>query len=263
MKIREILKKTGSPGNFPGGRTTILLFGAAALLLVGSVVGSSQAALTYYSEDYQAEIELTEIGVTLLENGLSAGGQDGNGGQLLKALANDNNGGPIQPGKSYTEELSVHNSGSIDEYVRVIVYRYWWEDQGNGGQKRTDLSPELINLHLKEGSGWVEDTTASTDERMVLYYTNVLPAGASSNALTDTLTIDSSVLEKVETNVTATNDGKVITLDYDFDGVQFVLEAEVDAVQTHNAQDAIKSAWGVDVTVDENRKLSVAGGSGV
>ena len=90
-----------------------------------------------------------------------------------------------------------------------------------------------------------------------------LQAGTSSSALSDTLMIDSSVLERVKTNVTATNDGKVITLDYDFDGVRFVMEAEVDAVQTHNAQDAIKSAWGVDVTIDESGNLKLTGGSGV
>ena len=274
MRIRERIKKHVSPANFPGGRTAVLLFGASALLLLGSVVGSSQAALTYYSADYQAEIELTEIGVTLLENGTPAGGQGENGGRLLTNLTGDNKGGTIQPGKPYKEELSVHNSGSIDEYVRVIVYRYWWEaadaDQPsgqanleNGGKKRTDLSPELIKLHLKEGSGWVEDKAASTDERTVFYYTKVLQAGTSSSALSDTLMIDSSVLERVKTNVTATNDGKVITLDYDFDGVRFVMEAEVDAVQTHNAQDAIKSAWGVDVTIDESGNLKLTGGSGV
>ena len=35
------------------------------------------------------------------------------------------------------------------------------------------------------------------------------------------------------------------------------VEAEVDAVQTHNAQDAIKSAWGVDVSVDSNGNLTL------
>lgn len=267
MKICEKIKKNGGPERFPGGRTTLLLFGASALLLLGSAVGSSRAALTYYSEDYQAEIATTEIGVTLLENGAPAGTQGENGGQLLANLTDDKKGEKIQPGKPYTEELSVQNSGGIDEYVRLIVYRYWWEDDegnpGNGGKKRTDLSPELIKLQLKEGSGWVEDKTASTDERMIFYYTNILPAGEPSAALTDKLMIDSSVLEMVEKNVASTSDGEVITLDYDFDGVRFVLEAEVDAVQTHNAADAIKSAWGVDVNIGENGVLDVTGGSGV
>ena len=41
-------------------------------------------------------------------------------------------------------------------------------------------------------------------------------------------------------------DGNVITTIYKYDGVEFHVDVEVDAVQTHNAQDAIKSAWGVD-----------------
>ena len=121
----------------------------------------------------------------------------------------------------------------------------------------------MIKLGFKEESGWVEDRNASTDERMVFYYTKVLGAGKTSNALTDTLMIDSAVLERVEKHVTSTDAGTVISLDYDFDGVRFVLEAEVDAVQTHNAQDAIKSAWGVDVLIDESGNLNLTGGSGV
>ena len=42
-----------------------------------------------------------------------------------------------------------------------------------------------------------------------------------------------------------------------YDGYQSVVEIEVDAVQTHNAVDAIKSAWGVDVAVDANGALSL------
>ena len=43
---------------------------------------------------------------------------------------------------------------------------------------------------------------------------------------------------------------------YDYDGASFVVEAEVDAVQTHNAQSAIKSAWGVDVEVGADGTLA-------
>ena len=47
------------------------------------------------------------------------------------------------------------------------------------------------------------------------------------------------------------------TTTYAYDGYNFQLEAEADAVQTHNAQDAIKSAWGVDVDVDGNGNISL------
>ena len=48
-----------------------------------------------------------------------------------------------------------------------------------------------------------------------------------------------------------------ITTTYEYDGAQFVLEATVDAVQTHNAKDAIKSAWGVDVNISDDGALSL------
>ena len=51
-----------------GQMTTGILLVAAVLLLMGSVVGSSQAALTYFSETYKARILIYDIGVTLVEN---------------------------------------------------------------------------------------------------------------------------------------------------------------------------------------------------
>ena len=32
---------------------------------------------------------------------------------------------------------------------------------------------------------------------------------------------------------------------------------EIDAVQTHNAVEAIKSAWGVDVTINDNDEIEL------
>ena len=40
--------------SFP--KITVLLLAASAVLLVGSGVGSARAALTYYSENYSAQI---------------------------------------------------------------------------------------------------------------------------------------------------------------------------------------------------------------
>ena len=50
-----------------GRKGTFLLLGAAVLLLAGSAVGSARAALTYYSENYTAQMEMYDIGVTLVE----------------------------------------------------------------------------------------------------------------------------------------------------------------------------------------------------
>ena len=52
-------------------------------------------------------------------------------------------------------------------------------------------------------------------------------------------------------------EGKIITYTYEYDGYTAHIDAEVDAVQTHNAADAIKSAWGVDVTISGDGSLSL------
>lgn len=232
-------------------RLTWILSAAALLLLLFGAAGSSRAALTYYSENYSAQFQMFDIGVTLLENGKKVSWrnyaqkddqwQEG-GGELLSGLLDGEEGGKICPGKAYEEKLSVRNSGSIDEYVRVIIYRYW-EDKD--GKRVTDVSPELIDLELS-GSGWVEDAAASTEERIVLYYTGILPAGGETAALSDTLTIkeDAAVMMAEEEA-------------YGYHGLRFVLEAEANAVQTHNAEDAIKSAWGVDVSVGADGSLNL------
>mgnify|MGYP000037232964 CR=1 FL=1 len=60
-----------------------------------------------------------------------------------------------------------------------------------------------------------------------------------------------------QTSQTDDNGLTTITTTYEYDGALFVLEATVDAVQTHNAKDAIKSAWGVDVNISDDGALSL------
>ncbi len=99
------------------------------------------------------------------------------------------------------------------------------------------------------------DKNASTKERTVLYYTGILKTDEVSPPFADNLVIDKEVAKKVTTTETVNGNYKTITMTYDYDGVEFVLEIDVDAVQTHNAVDAIGSAWGVDVTVDADGNL--------
>lgn len=245
-------------------KPAFLLF-ASALLLALSALGSAQAALTIYSETYSAGVEISSIGVSLMENGKRVSYRDYKDGQwdtnqrpgeLLQHLAGDKGTGKIIPGKAYEERLSVQNSGDIDSYVRVIVYKDWQDAKGH---RDPSLSPELIDLHLTRNTGWIVDEKASTRERTVLYYREILPAQQESRPLSDTLKIDSSIAKKVkEKKISEDGEGrKTITTEYLYDGYKFTLTAEVDAVQTHNAQDAIKSAWGVDVDVAADGTLSL------
>ena len=52
----------------PLGGLTVALLSASVVLLAGSTVGSARAALTYYSENYGAQVEVSKIGVSLEES---------------------------------------------------------------------------------------------------------------------------------------------------------------------------------------------------
>lgn len=235
--------------SFP--KKSALLLTASALLLIGSTVGSTRAALTYYSENYSAQIEMQNIGVSLLENGdvvssqdfTSKNQQEVTNGELLTGLLGKKE--KFAPGKKYKEELSVQNSGNIDTFVRVILTKSW---QNKEGKKNTTLSPDLIELNFLTTNGWVVADQQTTDERTVLYYTKAVKAGDTTPALSDTLRID----PKIATEIEKTVKDNTITYTYKYGDYTFHIDAEVDAVQTHNAKDAIKSAWGVDVNVSDN-----------
>ena len=146
-------------------KPTILL-GIAAVLLLGSGVGSARAALTYYSDQYSASMDMSTIGVSLKENGkvVSSKTYDDQGdattngeGKLLQNLLKDD------------EKLAVENSGNIDTFVRVVLTKSWQDKEG----KNVDLSPALIELGFNQ-DGWVINEAQSTDERVVLYYTKVV-----------------------------------------------------------------------------------------
>lgn len=129
--------------------------------------------------------------------------------------------------------------------MRVILTKSW---QNKEGEKNTTLSPDLIELNFLTANGWVVADQQTTDERTVLYYTKAVKAGDTTPALSDTLRID----PKIATEVEKTVKDKTITYTYKYNGYTFHIDAEVDAVQTHNAKDAIKSAWGVDVNVSDD-----------
>lgn len=237
-----------------------LVLTAAALLLVGSTVGSTRAALTYYSENYSAQMNMQSIGVSLLENDKVVSSRDyvsnnewkgtSDGTLLTNLLGKDET---FTPGKKYNEAISVKNSGTIDTFVRVIITKSWQDEEG---KKYTELSPDLIELNFLTDNGWQVADAQSTRERTVLYYTKALKAGKPTPALSDTLRINPSIASDVTKPVPESEKesekGKTITYTYKYNGYTFHIDAEVDAVQTHNAKDAIKSAWGVDVNVSDD-----------
>ena len=251
MKKQKKRMKVASPV------VTVALFVAAMALLLGSSIGGTRAALTYYSETYTSRIQMYDIGVTLLENGREISWRNyssaGDGtwevgpGDLLKEMLAE--GETLTLGKKYQEDLKVRNTGTINEYVRVSIYKYWLDEDG---KKLRDLSPDLIDLNLVNlGTDWILDQEASTEERTVLYYNRLLHSEGETASFADSLTIDDSIAKKVSQETETTGNYTTITTTYDYDGVSFRVEVEVDAVQEHNAEDAVWSAWGRRVTVND------------
>ena len=229
-----------------GRKTTFVLLALAVIMLLGSAVGSTRAALTYYSENYTAEIKINQIGVSLLENDQVVSSRDyekdkwneTSGALLQNMLGGDEK---LTLGKRYDETLAVKNSGDIDQYVRVRIYKYW--TKRGGSVKETSLSPDLIKLDLVNEGQWINPNPgAENKECTELYYKGILGAGETSVNFADGISIEGKLAAEVEVK----QEGNIITTTYKYDGVEFHVNVEVDAVQTHNAQDAIRSAWGVD-----------------
>lgn len=235
-----------------------LLLAASAVLLLMSTVGSTRAALEYTSDAYAVQFSVPSIGVSLLENGEVVSQRDyegddwngtGEGGRLLEGRFEEEK---LVPGKIYEEELRVQNSGEIDSYVRVILTRSWKDEQG----KDTTLSPEWIELGIEE-DGWIEDTSSEgSKERIILYGRSPLASGESRRFCRN-LRLNPSIMTDIRVEETPVDGGTLVKTTYRYDGYSFDLEAEVNAVQTHNAEEAIRSAWGVDVSIGDDGSLSL------
>lgn len=250
MKIKKIL---ASP------ITTVALFVVAAGLLLTTTMGGARAALTYYSENYITRVQMHDIGVTLVQetehiawrdyDSKADGTWDTNEGHYER----DSTDGPYASllegtfdgflfGKETPCHLAAHNSGNIDEFVRMTIYTYWVDEDGN---KQIELDPGFIEIKEAPTGSWLYDPESTTDERRVYYYNTILHAGETTPFLSDAVVINEDVLRKVsESNDGAGN----ITTTYDYAGKKFQLKVVVDAVQTHNADDAIWSAWGRRLT---------------
>ena len=270
-------------------KKTMALLAAAVMLLAGSGIMGTKASFTAVSDDYMAEFYLNHLQVHLLENGEDVcGGSNTLDGasKVTGALATElgytkgSDGeelGTVEPGKVYKEEVAARNGQDIPQYVRMTVRKYWVETDGKGNVKTdeqgnpvktTKLSPDQIRLtygkdnpkakarDLYNKGAWVINSEESTTESATYYLKQPLAGGADSALLFDRVMIDGAVAQG--TVETSKENGKTIyTYKYDYDGFAFFIEADVQAIQTHSAQDAIHSQWGVYNVSVNNGTLSV------
>ncbi len=182
-------------------------------------------------------------------------------------------------GVHYAEKLKVHNPSvtnsngqqqNITQYIRVTITRYWTDQEGKNGQKLANLDPAFIQLLLDgadiaapagapklTANNWLEDTSSRTDERMVLYYTLPVGPGSETALFADTFMVSGDAAKVIdEKTVSDTNDGVTVEHVYRYNNACFHLDIRVDAVQDHHVADAIQSAWGRTVTINEAGEIT-------
>lgn len=268
----------------------LLLLLIALGSLAFTAVSAVEATPSKESELYTANMNTSRIGVTLQEKGkddadwndvayrnfTEDGSWDPVKGEMGSPIFTDLS---LTAGELYEDDFRVLNSGTIDEYVRVIVYKYWLSDgeSKSSSDKDTSLDASLIELVYGNSSNWVMDERYSTAEKQIWYY--VRPLGAAKEAqdeqpaqeaeatdiLITGLKLDGAIKqlytadEVVETH--ESEDGSTtyttITYDYAYNGKSFKVLLEVDGVQAKHGQDAIRSAWGRAVDIGDDGSLSL------
>ena len=245
----------------------LIAFIITSVLLLFSTVGGARAALIV-SEKYDSQFEMFDIGVTLNENGLPLAWRTYDGSRQDWYVNGETslfrNLKAIRYGVRYPETLSVKNSGQIDEYVRVTIYKYWLD---KNGKKNTDMDSDLISMKLLTGdNNWIEDEAYTTKERTVLYYTKILKGsqsagnGETTPNFASEMMLDPNIKNYVAQSKVSYDEETgytVLTTEYVYDGCQFCIDVQVDAIQTHNAEDAAMSAWGRKIKIADDGTLSL------
>ena len=274
-------------------KRTLALAAALVLTLTSGGILGTRASLQIFSEDYIGDFELDHLQVHLIENDVDVchnnndddtvhgtyTGKEKYHGNLVEYLGYKNDThygdtaayklgtpGTVEPGRTYKEEIKARNGRDIDQYVRLSIKKYWVDPAGN---KATYLSPDLIKLTYNgkaynTGAWQRNDKENKGSHEMETYYlTNILKgqkkAPADSPLLFNELTIDKEIVseEHMDRQETTQGNKTVYTYTYDYDGYTFYIEADVQAIQTHNINDAIDSLWGVDNVSASKGRITV------
>ena len=238
---------------------TLAMTAAAVLIFAFGGVMFAKAALEIRSNNLDETFELDHVNVHLQENGANVEGADSGAGVLMGSIDT------IVPGKVYEEVITAQNAtgtgsvDAVDQYARIILKKYWVNADGS---KDTTMDPSLI--HLGYGSKdyndgpWQINEEETTPERTVYYYTKKLAGQEVTEPLIDYLKLDASIATDIsDTNIIPSHEGDVYKFTYRYDGKTICVEAEVQVLQPHNINDAIRSSWGVENVTVSNGVLTV------
>ena len=221
-----------------------LLMGAAALLVVSTMVGGTLAALdTATTEGAKAGISVKSIGVSV---------NNADGAKTVDGSVEIKNG--AVPGGNYECSYNVSNSeeDGYDIYVKVEIYKYWEDEEGvleskydsiyydsiDGSEEEKTYPQEVNGSYLTE-NGWL--VQYADDEQIVLYYTKPLKASDDTSENTSTNFMDGISFDPAIGNAYA---NKALKLDY-----------EITAVQANNSEAAMAAEWGMFPVFDQDGVL--------
>ena len=220
-----------------------LLMGAAAVLVMATVVGGSLAADQVSGDQaVQAPLAATNLEIALndpAEFPIESAWMPGNTIEL-----NGDDG-----------IYSVENTGTVDSYIRLTLYTYWGDETGvNTDFVATDDQDESYQYVTQVeipaemlGDGWVKAEGGllgqSVDGKQVFYYTKPLATGESTGTLLKGVKLPDSLDNQYQ--------NKQITLRAEADGVQFI-GADYNEVNA----DGILSSWGVKATLNSDGSIA-------
>lgn len=188
------------------------------------------------------------IGVTLVENGEDISYRNYEGaktGEVLKRMINE--GETVILGNNYLEQMSIKNSGDMDQYVRVKITKDWRK----AGEIQIKQDPETIDFDF--GDDWIVD-----EKNGWLYYTKPILMGETSSPFVKSLKIKDEIKNVIDYTETKNEENAtVITSTRRYHDSDFKIAIEVNAIQSHNAEEAIQETWGGSVKIDENGTLSL------
>lgn len=221
-------------------KNPLLILALGLLIISAGSISATRAAMVYQSAAERVNFSTAEISVEIKEltdDGYVTIGEQG--GLTFPEVAKDDS---FKIGKKYKESVKLVNNSNeatgYSEYVRVVVRKSWYKDG-----KSTDLDPSLINLEVADG--WYENKAEGTSEQAVYYRLTPLGCGNEAEFL-KSISVDNKITKLVSTKETETS----IETEYLYSGESVYIQLQADAVQTHNAEDAIYAAWGVKAKCD-------------
>lgn len=205
----------------------LILMGIAGALVVTTMIGGS-LALVRTSSSGQATSDITtkDLGIGIYEDNTEAI----DGEIIVKTKV---------PGETVSKNLVIKNTKTTDTgydtYVRVTIYKTWGEMSDSQNKifiKDSSLEQlDQIILGITQDPNWYLSTVASTNEETVLYYKVPIKPGESTTSFLNSIKIDES-------------------LDNKYADKSILLDIDADAVQVIDGVDAISSAWGISVSVN-------------